>query len=289
MNNRSSKLLYDSYIIKELKRTCKGHITKKMINDKREEIIHYRKMKAINFDLNDDRKYCWRCETLYSNRYKNFAKVKSRYDKLDSNCLKCKKEKRKIDYDKNRDRYIKDAINWNRNNKDKRVLICKKNNDKYKECPKHQQMKKNTKTKYYKTDKGQIQKFVDGLRNHFRIVMKNYGDGKEMISKKYGIDYKKCYIKLNNDANQMGYTIQELRNMRFHIDHIIPTRMYNFKDFEDIKNCWSFMNLRWLSQHENCTKSDNIRPQDLEVIKTLPKSIYPKGFDINTYTKKGDK
>ena len=60
MNNRSSKLLYDSYIIKELKRTCKGHITKKMINDKREEIIHYRKMKAINFDLNDDRKYCWR-------------------------------------------------------------------------------------------------------------------------------------------------------------------------------------------------------------------------------------
>ena len=283
MNNRSSKLLYDSYIIKELKRTCKGHITKKMINDKREEIIHYRKMKAINFDLNDDRKYCWRCETLYSNRYKNFAKVKSRYDKLDSNCLKCKKEKRKIDYDKNRDRYIKDAINWNRNNKDKRVLICKKNNDKYKECPKHQQMKKDIKTRYYKTEKGQIQSFSDGLRSLFRFAMNTYGNGKIMESKKYGIDYKKCYIKLDSDAKQMGYTIQELRDMKFHIDHIIPTSMYDLKNYEDIRNCWSPLNLRWLSQHENCTKLNNIRPQDLEIIKTLPKEIYPKGFKLEDY------
>ena len=157
-------------------------------------------------------------------------------------------------------------------------MICKRNNDKYKDCPEHQQMKKDTKTRYHKTEKGQKQRFVDGLRGLFRFAINTYGNGKKMISKKYGIDYEKCYLKLNNDAKQMGYTIQELKDMEFHIDHIIPTIMYDFRNHEDIKNCWNPLNLRWLSQHDNCTKSSNIRPEDLEIIKTLPREIYPRGM-----------
>ena len=282
-SNKGTEHLYDSYIIKELKRTCTGYITKKMISDKRKQLIHHRNMKAVNFDLNDDRKYCWRCETLYLNRYENFAKVKSTYDKLDANCLKCKKEKRKIDYDKHKSNYIKKACEWQSENKDKRVVICKRNNDKYKDCSKHQQMKKNIKTKYYKTEKGKKQIFTDNLRTLFRYAMKTYsGKGKIMSSKKYGIDYNKCFIKLEKEAKSYGYTIEEMRKMNYHVDHIIPTILYNFNDIEEIRKCWNPLNLRWLSQHENCTKGGNIRPQDLEVIKTLPENIYPKGTARNS-------
>ena len=277
-NNKGTEHLYDSYIIGELKRTCTGRITKKMISDKRKYLLLHRRMKAINYDPNDNRKYCWNCETLYLNKYESFGNVHSTYDKLESVCKKCKKEKRKIDYYKHRDNYIKKACEWQSENKDKRAVICKRNNDKYKDCPEHQQMKKDTKTRYHKTEKGQKQRFVDGLRGLFRFAINTYGNGKKMISKKYGIDYEKCYLKLNNDAKQMGYTIQELKDMEFHIDHIIPTIMYDFRNHEDIKNCWNPLNLRWLSQHDNCTKSSNIRPEDLEVIKTLPREIYPRGM-----------
>jgi hypothetical protein len=37
---------------------------------------------------------------------------------------------------------------------------------------------------------------------------------------------------------------------------------------------------------ENISKGGRIRPQDIEIIKTLPKSIYPKGFDIKQYINK---
>jgi len=272
-SDKRTEYIYDSYIIKELKRTCIGRITKKMIRAKRECLTHHRSMKAINHDSSDDRKYCWRCETLYLNKHEDFPIIKSTYDGLSAVCHKCKKEKRKIDYDKHKDNYVKKACEWQDGNKDKRAVICKRNYEKYRDCPKHQQMKKDITTRYNKTEKGQKGVFTNNLRNLFRFAMNTYGDGKKMLSKKYGMDYEKCYIKLNNDAKQMGYTIQELRDMNFHIDHIIPTIMYDFKNYEDIRNCWNPLNLRWLSQHENCTKSGNIRPQDLEIIKTLPKEI----------------
>jgi len=286
--SKNIELLYDSYIIKELKRLNNVHITKKMISDKRTHLLHYRKMKAINFDFNDNRKYCWRCKKLYLNKLENFAKVISRktYDGLESNCKKCKKEKRKIDYDKHKDNYVKKACEWQRENKNKRSLICKKNYKKYKDCPKHNLMKKNIKIKYHKTEKGKKQIFIDGLRGLLRHGLNVYGNGKKMTSKKYGINYESCYKKLYNEAKKMGYTIQELRNMKFHIDHIIPTSLYNFKTHNDIKNCFNPLNLRWLPAKENIIKGNRIRPQDLEIIKTLPISIYPKGFDINNYKEK---
>ena len=283
-HNKKIEHLYDSYIIKELKRTYTGRITKKMISDKRKYLIQYRNMKAINHDLYDDRKYCWRCETLYLNRHEDFPITKSTYDGLSAVCNKCKKVKRKIDYDKNRDKYIKDAINWNDNNKEKRVVTCKRNNEKYKDCSKHQQMKKDIKTRYHKTEKGKKQRFTDSLRNLFRYAIKTYSsNGKIMSSKKYGIDYNKCFTKLEKEAKSYEYTIEEMRNMNYHVDHIIPTILYNFNDIKEIGKCWNPLNLRWLSQHENCTKGGNIRPEDLEIIKTLPKNIYPKGKSLKQF------
>ena len=122
-SDKRTEYMYDSYIIKELKLTCTGRITKKMISDKRKHLIHYRNMKAINHDSTDDRKYCWRCEILYLNRHEDFPILRSTYDGLSAVCHKCKKEKRKIDYDKHKDNYVKKACEWQSENKDKRVVI----------------------------------------------------------------------------------------------------------------------------------------------------------------------
>ena len=73
-------------------------------------------------------------------------------------------------------------------------------------------------------------------------------------------------------------TISELFEKNYHIDHIIPMASYNLNDDVEVKKCCNFLNHRWLMGNENSKKGDKIRPQDLEIIKTLPKNIYPKGF-----------
>ena len=69
-----------------------------------------------------------------------------------------------------------------------------------------------------------------------------------------------------------------MRSMNYHIDHIIPIAKYNLKDKKDVARCFNPLNLRWLSAEENTSKGNRIRPQDLEIIKTLPKDIYPQSI-----------
>ena len=38
------------------------------------------------------------------------------------------------------------------------------------------------------------------------------------------------------------------------------------------------MNLRWLPAKENMSRGDNLRPEDIEIIITLPPEIYPKSW-----------
>ena len=65
----------------------------------------------------------------------------------------------------------------------------------------------------------------------------------------------------------------------YHIDHIIPISCYDIKSYrEDMLACNNFMNLRWLTAHENMSKGCHLRLEDIEVIKTLPKEIYPKNW-----------
>ena len=125
----------------------------------------------------------------------------------------------------------------------------------------------------------------DSIKKSLRTLLYNsltrYTDeGKVHQSSKYGIDYNKCILKLEQEAKSYGYTTEEMRKMNYHIDHIIPISEYNLKNKKDIARCFSPLNLRWLPARENIVKGNHIRPQDLEIIKTLPESIYPKGKKI---------
>lgn len=128
----------------------------------------------------------------------------------------------------------------------------------------------------------------DSIKKSLRTLLYNalrrYTDeGKIHKSSKYNIDYEKCVKKLEEEAKSNGYTVEEMRNMNYTIDHIIPMAEYNFKINKDVGNCFKPINLRWLKYSENSTKNDRVRPEDLEVIKTLPKEIFPKGKDLGYF------
>ena len=110
------------------------------------------------------------------------------------------------------------------------------------------------------------------------------GKGKRYEGTRYkDIDFNKCVDALLKDALNKGYkTIQEIKKTH-HIDHIIPVYYYSF---EELSLSYNPLNLRWLPASENMSRGNKIRPEDLEIIKTLPTSIYPKGFDINKYKEK---
>tara|TARA_R100001594_G_scaffold128839_1_gene167278 strand:- start:1161 stop:2159 length:999 start_codon:yes stop_codon:yes gene_type:complete len=110
------------------------------------------------------------------------------------------------------------------------------------------------------------------LKNALSLYSK---DGKILSSRKYGLDYFKCIQYLEKQAEDMGYTMNKLRQMKFHIDHKIPVSAYNLNDKDDIKNCFNPINLQWLNATDNCSKGNKIIKS---LIKTLPTEIYPKSW-----------
>ena len=95
-----------------------------------------------------------------------------------------------------------------------------------------------------------------------------------------GIDWNIIVKSLIKKAKLMGETISSLRDKNYDVDHIIPCCLYNLEDANEVAKCYNKYNLRWLPAMENSSKAGHLRPEDLEIIKTLPQEIYPKGFNI---------
>ena len=107
-------------------------------------------------------------------------------------------------------------------------------------------------------------------------------DGKPYKNSNSIIDYEGCLKALTINAKSLGMNIKELKKQNYHIDHILPISIYNTNSIKDLKRCFSPYNLRWLSAKENTSKNNRLRPEDIEIIKALPKEIYPEGFQLNT-------
>ena len=97
---------------------------------------------------------------------------------------------------------------------------------------------------------------------------------------KMGFDRQGIYIQLTEDAQRLGYKdIQDIKSTgKYHVDHIIAKAKYNLKSHKEMLRCNHPSNLRWLPAKENISKGDKLRPEDIEVIKTLPTEIYPKSW-----------
>lgn len=77
-----------------------------------------------------------------------------------------------------------------------------------------------------------------------------------------------------------GYTIEKAISEGFHVDHIIPLKLFNFNSIEDeeLKLAWNFENLRLIPEKENLRKNARIYPELIaalnpEYIASLPPYI----------------
>ena len=106
------------------------------------------------------------------------------------------------------------------------------------------------------------------------------GKKKFNTTDKMGFDRQGIYTQLTEDAQRLGYKdIQDIKSTgKYHVDHIIAKAKYNLKSHKEMLRCNHPSNLRWLPAKENISKGDKLRPEDIEVIKTLPTEIYPKSW-----------
>ena len=119
-------------------------------------------------------------------------------------------------------------------------------------------------------------------------------------AKKYpNIDIQlRTYIKNNSKKNMyenlLGYTTNELKKHleskfthrmnwsefnkgNIHIDHIKPQSMFNLKNVEEIKECWSLENLQPLWAEDNLIKSNNYN-KDVSPANLGPVSTFNVGY-----------
>lgn len=116
------------------------------------------------------------------------------------------------------------------------------------------------------------------LRARLRCAFLSHNQQKSKVSTEYGIEYIQICNKLESDAKEYGYTMIEMVQLGYHIDHTIPLNSYDYTSSNDIEHSFSPENHRWLMAEENLSKGCRLRPEDIEVIKTLPKEIYPKSW-----------
>lgn len=88
------------------------------------------------------------------------------------------------------------------------------------------------------------------IHSRFKNAMKIYSKtGKIMSLKEYGIDMKSIINRLKPfPKNRKDY----------HVDHIIPLKMFNLNESKQIKKAWAPSNLQWLTVEENLKKGVKI-------------------------------
>jgi hypothetical protein len=89
------------------------------------------------------------------------------------------------------------------------------------------------------------------------------------------VDYNAISEHLLKLADEVNISYKEIKKTH-QVDHIIPMYYYQL---EEIHKAFNLLNLRWLPCKENLSRGNKLRPQDIKVIKTLPKEIYPKSWN----------
>jgi hypothetical protein len=217
----------------------------------------------VNPIISTELKKCSRCKKI--KLISSFYIDKSKKCNLSSRCKIC---------------IIESSTNWRKKNPEKRRSIVKKwdDNNKY---------KKKIYTKYYQKNNSKklAEKSKNWRKNNLqraREVMNSYCKRKRNTLKgKLSMNMKSSIYrslkgnKNNHWENLVGYTVNQLKEHlekkflsgmswdnygKWHIDHIIPISVFNFKSSDDIdfKRCWALSNLQPLWAFDNVSKKDKL-------------------------------
>lgn len=107
---------------------------------------------------------------------------------------------------------------------------------------------KNVRYEMNKRKKDPYYKMCKNIRSRFKNALKKYSkNGKIMSCLEYGINFKEIFNKIGVPPNNS-----------YHLDHIIPLKLFNLDDPVQVKLAFSYINLQWLSAEENMKKSDKL-------------------------------
>lgn len=78
--------------------------------------------------------------------------------------------------------------------------------------------------------------------------------------------------------NHLNSTKQPEWGDDVHIDHIIPSSLFDHTNEEEIKKCWHWRNLRYLPSIDNKSKGNTL---DLDLIRSYNiEDLLPEGTDV---------
>jgi len=238
---------------------------KKYHTDKREEILRKRKEKyraehplkhTVAFP--DGMKLCCKCNELKPSTNEFFNNLKKTKDGFRHECIEC----RKLEYKNDSERIIEKSRKYYLENKEK----CALTNKKYKQ--RNEEYYRDYAKGYYKENQELIIERVK--KNHFKRLEEDlgykllqrcrtriYNALKGRTKSKKTIDLIGCQVeelieRLENKF-QEGMTWENYGE--WHLDHIKPCAMFDFKDEKQQQECFHYTNLQPLWAEENQRKS----------------------------------
>jgi hypothetical protein len=90
------------------------------------------------------------------------------------------------------------------------------------------------------------------LRNRLRESLKNYGEGKKMHSKEYGVDWTPAIRKLVETKPA------DFGERKYDIDHVKPVSSFDLTNTEQVRQAFAPDNLQWLEAKENRRKGNKM-------------------------------
>ena len=215
-------------------------------------------------------------------------KAKGKYGKA-SQCKLCCKQYRQDNKEKiaeqqkqyNQDNKEKKAEydkQYHEANKEKRKQYCQENKEKiaewgrqYREKNK-EQINKRSRNRRKNDEQYRIRYRLSGnLRRHKRKVLKGIGKTKNVSI----LTYSGCTIEFMQE--HLNSTKKPDWGDDLHIDHIIPSSLFDHTNEEEIKKCWNWRNLRYLPAEENLIKGDTL---DMDLVKSYGiEDLLPVGVD----------
>ena len=178
---------------------------------------------------------------------------------------------------------------YRQDNKEKRHQYLADNKEKIEAQRKQYRQANKERLKKLRRDRAEkarpsINKYVrDRYKNNeqFRIRC-NLSSGLNQALKKIGktknasiLTYIGCTIEFMQE--HLNSTKKPDWDDNLHIDHIIPSSLFDHTNEEEVKKCWNWRNLRYLPAKENTSKQDSL---DMDLIKSygiedlLPEGIY---------------
>ena len=137
----------------------------------------------------------------------------------------------------------------------------------------YQQNNKERKNEWERTRRKNDEEFRirRSLSNNFRHALNRIGKTKNASI----LTYIGCTIEFMKE--HLNSTKEPDWGDGLHIDHIIPSSLFDHTNEEEVKKCWNWRNLRYLPAKENISKGDTL---DMDLVKSYGiEDLLPEGVD----------